>query len=112
MIDELLERRDTGVRFPEKNPAVFAFLTKEDRGKTEFQPPSFAVQHEYELLLRVGVRFTANKVQYDDKERYAIRQLKYELYKDMIGDIYEALNICDSIQTEKILVRILTKIGI
>lgn len=112
MIDELLERKETGRLFPEKNPVVSASLSKEDKGATTYQPPSFGVQKEYELRLRVFVNFVANSAQYQDKERHAIRQLKYELYKDMIGDIYEALNVCDDIDTKKILARMLDRIGI
>jgi len=112
VIDQILERRDTGIRFPEKNPAVCGELSKRDNGATQFQPPSFGVQKEYELFLRVGVKFVANSAQYEDKERHALKQIKYELYKEMISDIYEALNICDDIEAKKILCRMLDKIGI
>lgn len=112
MIKELLERHTTGNVFPERNPVVAATIEKNDMGRTEYQPLSLGVQREYMLRLRVGVTFAANDAQLEAKQQQAERQLKYELYKDMIGDIHEALNVCDDIQTQKILSRMLAKIGI
>ena len=110
MIDELLKLRKTGIQYPDRDPAVHASISREDKGETEIQPLSFGVQHEYELSLKVGVNFVANSAQIEDKERHAIKQLKHALYDDMISDIYEALNVCDDIQTQKILNRMLNKI--
>ncbi|MCP4100531.1 MAG: hypothetical protein GY750_03770 [Lentisphaerae bacterium] len=112
MIDELLERHTTGNVFPEKNPVVGATIELSDMGRTEHQPVSFGVQKEYILRLQVGVNFIANDVQLEKKQKQAERQLKYELYKDIIGDIHEALNVCGDVQTQKILSRMLAKIGI
>jgi len=112
MLDDLLERRETGRRFPIRDPAVWASTSERTIRESDPQPGGFGVQNEYELLLRVGVEFVSNKAQYPEREREAIRQLKYELYKDIIGDIFEAQNLCDDTQVRKILNSMLTKIGI
>jgi len=111
-IDELLERHETGKTFTEKNPTVSAFIDRQDKGKTLYQLPGFGIQKEYELRLSIRVNFIANNAQYKNQESLAIKQLKHGLYKDMISDIYEALNVCDDTQTKNILDRMLVKMGV
>ena len=110
MLEDLITKHETGNTFPEKNPVVSAFIDRQDMGETEFQPPSFGIRKEYHIEIKVGVNFLANSAQYKRQEDLAIKQLKHALYKDIIGDIYEALNICDDVQTKNILDRMLTKI--
>lgn len=111
MIERLLERKKAEVSFPERNPAVSANLELADRGVVENQMPSFQQQHKYDLRLRVGVEFVANDLQLQGREKQAIKQLKFSIYKDIIEDVYEALNLCDDSQVRETLGRILTKIG-
>ncbi len=109
MIDELLERHTTGNVFPEKNPVVGATIEL-DEGWYERKTSSIGVPKEYILRLQVGVNFVANDAQLEKKQKQAEKQLKYELYKDIISNIHEAINVCDDAQTQKILSRMLAKI--
>ena len=108
-IDRMLECKKTDRVFPETDTSVSASMEKIDNGESGYQPASFGVRREYELRLRVGVSFAANDTEYPHKEKTAIKQLKYELYKDIIGDIYEAKNVTNDVKTKKILDRVLDK---
>lgn len=111
MIERLLERKTDQV-FPEKISFVSANIDQKELGPTSIQPPSFGVREEYELYLKVGVNFLANNAQYLTRREQAEKQLKFALYRDMIEDIHEALNVCEDSETSRILTRMLDRIGI
>jgi len=95
-IDDLLKVRPTGSVFPVKQPCVRAELDEcslGDRGEAA-KTTTTMTQIEYELHLSVFVRFYANSAEYGRAKQNAIRQLKHELYKDVLSDVYAALNVC------------------
>lgn len=109
MLDELLQSKETGLRFPERNTAVTATTKEEEIGHLTSYAP---YKTEYRLFLTVGVCFAANDVEKPYKRKIALKQLKHELYGDMISDIYQAMNSCDDPDTIQILGRMLKKIGV
>ena len=94
MIDDLLITNETGRICEDLSRKVFAEIDIKELGDRANQPPSFSVNKEYEISLKVAVKFEANSVQLKGCEVAAVRQLKHEVYKDILSDIYEAMNIC------------------
>ena len=112
MIDHLLRTEPTGMVYPnEVNCGVVAHQKLNDLGPSEFQNDGFSITKEYNLSLKVGVLFRSNHIQLPGREDQAKRQLKYELYKDVITDIHEALNSCQDTRTAEILSHLLDKVS-
>jgi hypothetical protein len=95
-IDRLLKVRQTGNAFPVKQPFVRAEIDECNLGGRGVAAKTTAAmtQIEYELRLSVFTRFYANSDEYGRAKQNAIRQIKHELYKDVLSSLYAALKVC------------------
>lgn len=55
------------------------------------QPASFCPLNKYKIYLELGVKFTANKVEYKRAKHAAIRRLLGVLYNDIESEALDAL---------------------
>jgi hypothetical protein len=89
-IDALLRVSSPLRVFPVKQPSVRAEIA--ERAIVDNDRDELIKQVEYEMRLCVFTRFYTNNENYHQSRQNALKQLKYELYRDVVSDLYEAIN--------------------
>jgi hypothetical protein len=107
MIEKLLKTENTGIKVPvyDIDPSVSVEYGLDKIGEPEIK--GFSPTYNYIMSLTLKVMFQANEPQLLSAEKRAREQFKYEIYKDIVSKIYEALNYCNNDKVSEILISIL-----
>lgn len=83
------ETRDTGMRRPDMQPFQVSPVLDYREPVVEGEP---AYQDIHEIRLVLGIRFAANKAQYERAKCNARKALLHRLYGDTLGKLHEAMH--------------------
>ena len=73
-------------------------------------PDGFSESRRYFLYLKLGTRFVANEAELPLAKERVEKQIRYELYKDVVSSLYEILNVADNKDTIRITSKLLKEL--
>ena len=101
MIDKYFKTERTDIRVHDNS--TFADYNLIEEGEGILPQGSFGLLNKYILSLKVATQFNANDVQLPRATEDAKVRLKFELYKDVISDLYDIKShISDEMLLDKI----------
>ena len=102
-----LQERPTGISYPGVRESGVGVELVEGES-LPLEPLGLRAEHELSLTARV--RFLANDQEYQHARKVAERQLRHEFHKDIISQLYEALNLTNERDTRVILSKLLEEL--